>query len=441
MKTYRIHTSLAVILTGIGIHAQTMTLSQCLDEGLQNNYQIRLSRISEEVAANNDTWANAGGMTTLDLTGGYDGSMYDRNMTDRQTGDVSSTRGVVDHTLSAQIAANWTIFNGFKVQSTLDRLQELHRQGETRTRMAVEDFVADIASGYYNYVRQQLRRQNLNYAVALSRERLRIVQERYAIGSNSRLDLQQAQVDFNSDSARSMKQNEAVRSALIELNQLMSREELTEFFAAADTSIDLLPVQSYQTLEELMLQSNLDLLQAESNSRISELDLKAARARNYPYLRLHASYGFTHNIYGSGTSSTRDNWGPGFGATVGINLLDGKHKTETRNAKLNIESARLNRQNLELALRSDLTDLWQSYENNLQLVDLEQQNLLTAKENHAIACERYMIGDLSGLQMREAQKSLLDAEESLLQAQYDTKICEISLFQISGQILQYLEGE
>ena len=56
-----------------------------------------------------------------------------------------------------------------------------------------------------------------------------------------------------------------------------------------------------------------------------------------------------------------------------------------------------------------------------------------------IAQERYMLGNLSGLEMREAQKSLLDAEESLLQAQYDTKVCEISLLQISGRIMQYLE--
>ena len=40
--------------------------------------------------------------------------------------------------------------------------------------------------------------------------------------------------------------------------------------------------------------------------------------------------------------------------------------------------------------------------------------------------------------MREAQKNLLDAEERILSAEYDTKICEISLLQISGMITEYL---
>jgi outer membrane protein TolC len=71
-------------------------------------------------------------------------------------------------------------------------------------------------------------------------------------------------------------------------------------------------------------------------------------------------------------------------------------------------------------------------------VKLEQQNLIAAKENYEIAMERYLLGDLPGIEMREAQKSLLDAEERILTAEYNTKLCEISLMQISGNILEYL---
>ena len=49
------------------------------------------------------------------------------------------------------------------------------------------------------------------------------------------------------------------------------------------------------------------------------------------------------------------------------------------------------------------------------------------------------MGDLSGIEMREAQKSLLDAEERILSAEYNTKVCEISLLQLSGRITKYLE--
>ena len=70
---------------------------------------------------------------------------------------------------------------------------------------------------------------------------------------------------------------------------------------------------------------------------------------------------------------------------------------------------------------------------------LEEENLIAARENYRIAMERYRLGQLSGIEMREAQKSLLDAEERILTAKYNTKLCEISLQQISGNVLTYLE--
>ena len=59
--------------------------------------------------------------------------------------------------------------------------------GELNTRMTIEDFVADLSSEYYNLIRQKIRLRNLRSTLELSRERLRIVEERYYIGSMSRL--------------------------------------------------------------------------------------------------------------------------------------------------------------------------------------------------------------------------------------------------------------
>ena len=431
---------IAMISAAVGIftaNAQSLTLKECLDRGLENNYQIRIARTDEQVSANNDSWAGAGGMPSVDLSAGYSGNMYSRNMTD-QSGSVTATRDVLDHTLSASVGASWTVFNGFKVQATRDRLRELHAQGELRTRMAIEDLVADMVAAYYNLVRQTIRMANLNYSVELSRERVRIVQERYNIGNNSRLDLKQAQVYLNADSAASLKQRESLTSAMIAMQRLMG-ESVFQNYEIEDSTIILLPARNYFSLYTDVMDNNLSLIKAESDTRLAQEEMRSVNSRNYPYLRLSAGYGYSHNIYGSGATSGRDNWGPDFGATIGMNLIDGKHQTERKNAKLEIVSSVLSMEDVTVNLMSQLTDLWQAYENNMQLVNLERQNLLTAQETHQIACERYLIGDLSGIEMREAQETLLDAEESLLQAEYDAKICEISLLQISGHVMEYMK--
>lgn len=419
--------------------AQTMTLKECLQQGVSDSYQVQLVRIQEEKSANTDSWSYAGGMPTVSLSGSYSGSLSSTDYTIKSDGSTLSSRDVLDHTLNASLRADWTVFDGFSIQSTRDRMEELHNQGTIQTRVTIEDYVASLASEYYNLVKQTIHLKNLEYATALSKERLRIVSERYDMGGDSRLDLQQAQVYFNQDSAQSLKQHEALASANIRINRLMSNRDLRAVHQAADTAITLIEGLDYESLLEDMMRTNSSLLKAESNLTIAKLDRKTVQARNYPYLKVNAAYGYTHNIYGNSTYSDRNNWGPSFGATMGINLVTGKQRVQERNAILDELNADVTIDQLELQLRANLDDFWQAYQNNLLLLELQEQNLLTAQETMDIAQERYLLGNLSGLEMREAQKSLLDAEESLLQAQYDTKICEISLLQISGRILQYME--
>ena len=123
---------------------------------------------------------------------------------------------------------------------------------------------------------------------------------------------------------------------------------------------------------------------------------------------------------------------------LGFTIFDGNRRREQRNARIEVENAQYTEEQLQQSLMADLATFWQAYTNNLEVVKLEQQNLIAAKENYEIAMERYLLGDLPGIEMREAQKSLLDAEERILTAEYNTKLCEISLMQISGNILEYL---
>ncbi len=418
--------------------AQHNTLKSCLERGLENNYSLRLIRNQEQMAQNNKSWANAGLLPSVEASAGYSGTFMNNDVNARD-GDGSSQRGVNDNTLRAGVDLQWTIFDGFKMQADYSRLRELHLQSQTQTRIAVEDYIAEFTSEWYNYVHQMLRHKNLQYAVKLSRERMRIVQERYIIGKNSRLDLLQARVDFNADSAESVKQYELLVSSKIRLYELMAERKMSEDLVVADSSIFIDRSLEFDSLWNATLQNNVMLLSAAQDKKLAEIDLRSIRSRDYPYLRLNAGYGYTYNKYEVSATREREEWGADFGLTLGYRLFDGKRSKERKNAKLSVTNAELQKQDMEMVLYADLSDLWQAYENNKRLLSLERQNVIAARENYDIAYERYMLGDLSGIEMREAQKSLLDAEERILVARYNTKLCEISLMQISGNIGRYLE--
>ena len=422
------------------LHAQQhYTLKSCLEIGLEKNYSIRMVRNEEQISKNNATVSNAGYLPTLDLSAGFSGNINDTETTARATGEKAKTTGVFDKTLNAGLNLNWTLFDGFKIQANYARLKELERQGETLTRIAIEDFIADLTAEYYNYIQQQIRLKNFHYAMSLSKERLRIVEERYIVGNFSRLDLQQARVDYNADRAQYMKQQEAVESSRISLNELMANEDMSQSITVNDSIIDLNTLLSFEELWQSTLANNASLLRTEQGKKLADLEMKAVKSRNFPYLRLNAGYGYTLNKYEISANSRRDNLGLNFGVTMGFNLFDGNRRREIKNARIAIENAQLQQDDMRQTLKADLSNLWQAYQNNIEMLKLERENLIAAIENHEIASERYMLGTLAGIEMREAQKSLLDAEERILKAEYDTKMCEISLLQLSGKITKYLE--
>ena len=432
---------IATICAILVLQAQSIpvyTLKSCLEQGLLNNYSLRIARNEEQISENNATLGNAGYLPSLDLSAGYKSTLNTTETKIRATGKTAKDNNVFDQTIDAGINLNWTLFDGFNITANYQKLKELKRQGETNTRIAIEDLVANIAAEYYNYVQQKIRLKNFRYAVSLSKERLRIVEERYHIGNFSRLDYQQAKVDFNADSAQYMKQQELLHTSRIQLNELMANKDVDELFIIKDSLISINKIMNFDELWNATLEINASLLKAEQNNTLARLDYKKVCSRDYPYLKMNGGYGYTLNKYDISANSRRSNLGLNVGVTVGFNLFDGNRRRERRNASIAIQNARLEREQVEQSLRADLSNLWQAYQNNLQMLNLERQNLIAAKENHEIAMERYMLGNLSGIEMREAQKSLLDAEERILSAEYDTKLCEISLLQISGKVTSYL---
>jgi outer membrane protein TolC len=415
-------------------------LKRVLTTGLERNYDIRIVRNEQQIDANNATPGNAGLLPSLDLNAGYNGSLsqIDQVLTD---GSNRNYPNILNQGANVGLNLNWTAFDGFRMQTQYARLLEFRKMGELHTRVAIENLVSNLTAEYYNYVKQNLRLKNLKYAVSLSKERLRIVEARYNIGSLSRLDLQQARVDFNADSSSLIKQYELVNTSSIALNQRMALDDVSQKLPVCDTLIAADKYLDVTVLWKKTLETNVQLLLAEKNKTLSDMDLKTIQSRDYPYLRLNAGYGYTLNGYDAKNSTIdrQNNRGFNYGFTLGYSLFDGMNRRrEKKNARIAIENRALERQRLELSLKADLSDMWMAYRNNLDLTGLEAENVEAARENYEIAMERYRLGDLSGIELREAQNSLLGAEERLLEAQFNTKLCEISLLQISGQVLLYL---
>lgn len=414
-------------------------LNDCIKIGLENNFSLLMVKNRQQVTENEATAANAGKLPTVSIVGSYGADLHTTENQQRATGDITKNANAYDDRFSIGLNVDWTIFNGFYFSTNYKQLQLFKEKGELETRLAIEDYLASLISEYYNLIQQNIRLENYRYAMSLSKEKMRIIEVRYSIGSYSRSDYLQAKVDFNADSTQFVKQKEVVRSCQIRLNELMANKEVMQPVLTADSTISVNTSLNYDELWESTKDVNASLLIAHKNVEVVEAEYKKIMSRDYPYVKFSAGYGYSSNKYQiSATQSVRD-WGANAGITVGMTLFDGNRRMQKQNAKLDIDYANLEVENLKLNLKATLNDLWQAYVNNLQIVQMENQNLIAATENYEYANLRYMKGDMSGFEMREAQKSFLDAEERLLVAEYNTKLCEISLMMLSGNILFFVK--
>lgn len=413
-------------------------LEAAIVTALDNNYSILIARNRQDIATGNFTRGNAGLLPTVDLSGRYGGTL-NSTLQRFDDGGESSSSGVHNRSATAGVNLGWSIFRGFHARTTYQKLEELSNLGELATQQAVENLIARIVSEYNFYLQQRRLYSNLNFALDISRERLRIDEEKYLLGAGSKLQLLQSRVYFNSDSSRLARQSEVLRASEIRLNELMAVDDLARRITVADTAIHIDHSLSYEMLLGETIAMNTSLNIARTNKVISGHDYRIIASRSYPYINLTSGYSGSVNSYGSGNINQQLGGGFSYGVTLGMGIFDGYNRQrERRNAEIEIENTRLRYEEIEQQVIADLLTIWSGYSSNLSLIELEKQNLATASENLEIAMERYRLGNLSGLDLREVQKSLLDAEERLLSIEYQTKLAEISLMQISGNILGYL---
>ena len=412
-------------------------LKDCISIGLERNFSILVAKNNEIISKNNFSLGNAGFLPTVDLTGRSSGTLNNSKL-NFADGTNSSSKGVFNTTTSGSVSVGMTIFNGFSAVTTYKKLAELNQVGQLNTQLTIENLVSDIVSGYYNYILQIQLMNNLKYALVLSRERLRIDEDRYILGSGSKLEVLQSRVYVNSDSSNLSRQNEIIRSAQIRLNQMMAVENLSNQFSSRDTSIDINSGMIYEKLLDETLTNNTSLRIASKSKTISDYDYKLVVSRSYPYLNFTGGYNNYLYTYTQNATKNLQTNGLNYGLTLGINLYDGNNKRrEIRNASIDRDSKDLRYREVEQGVKADLLTIYSAYSNNLRLITLEDQNYQTAKENLEIALERYKLGSLSGIDLREVQKSLLDARERLISAHYQTKLAEVSLLLISGKIMEY----
>lgn len=423
-------------------HAQNqdfLTLNEAIQIGLQNNYSILIAENLSEVDKNNAALGNAGFLPTVSANASKSQSIEDSKTTfsgnsipDQEVDGAKSTNTV------AGVELEWTVFDGLRMFTTYEKLKQLKSLGKQQAQLTIEQTVAQITSAFYNIVQLKKSYSVLENTVEISRERIRIAETQKDLGSGSEYDLIQARADLNADSAALIRQEVALNDAKILLNEILARDVQQSIEVSSD--IPLRKQMTYVNLEQQTLKNNLNISVARINQEVSELEVKEVKSERYPEISLNVGYNYNKNELGSGILEFSRSNGITYGVTASIDLFDGFNiNRRVENAEIALSNSKLALDEQKKQVEAGLNSAYQNYANALKLVDLESKNLKYAEQSVEIALERFRLGTINSIELREAQRTLISAENRLIQAQYEAKIAETELLRLSGQLIRTLD--
>ncbi len=423
----------SVLLTVDSSKAQdTLTPEDAVRIGLQNNYSIRIARNNSEIADNSRKFGRAVFLPSLSGSANYSLS------TSGQETNSPFSFGDSDATgWEGQVSLNWTLFDGFRMFAENRRFNELALLGNYQSRSVIERDVVSILQAYYNVHQQEQLLTVFTESRDISEERLERERVRNQIGGASSTDLLNAQVSFNKDVTALIDRELQVEIARKNLNVLVGQDPASEFEVLNEIPV---PVSDLD-LPEIMngiRNNNSDLQRARKNSAVAKQDITVARSEYFPNMSFGAGYSYSDRTVSSGrfpddiTTKSTDR---SVSLSLSYNLFDGFRKnTAVQNARVELKNSDLALQQLENELTALAQEFYLTYIRSIQKVELEEQNILAARQNLQLQQERFNLGTVNSLEFRDAQVNLNIARADLISAQFQARIALLEIQRLMGEI-------
>lgn len=421
-----------VLSVSLAMSQGLLTVREAVQIALENNFEIRLSQNDLRIAETSNSYGNAGMLPTV--TGNFTQNNSVMNSSQVQaTGEQRSLENAKNNNMSYGVSIGWTIFDGLAMFSRLEQLRELEKQGEFELKRIILTKVSEVISTYYTIVEQKNLLLAIDSSITISQERLKTAENRFSIGKASRLEVLNVQVNLNEDESNRLRQANVVENLKADLNTLMARDLDADFDVEREVDYDDSLV--FDELLDRAKQHNPDLQIVAIQKRMLELEEKRVKAGRYPVVRLNTGYNFSESESSLGFVSSSNSRGLNYGLTASINIFDGfNQRRSERIAKIETEKANLMIDQQDLLIRSAMTTAYQTYQTNLSLARLEENNAEIARQNLNITLEKYKIGTISSVEFRDAQENFINAVSRFNSSRLQAKLSELQLKEMIGNI-------
>ena len=442
LKNNRMILCFTVFLIALPTRGQKQwTLQECLDYALQNNIQIKKSRVSEEQGQVSLLQDKAALLPSLNFATsqsmGY--RPFEENSALVQNGQVTNTTKKVTYQGNYGLNASWTIWNGginqknIKAQELQNKITELNTQ---QNELSIQEQIAQL----YVQILYSTEAKKVNEQLArTAKSQFERGQEMMRQGQMSKADVAQLEAQWKSAQYDIVSSETQILNFKRQLKSLLELDINQPFDIEGSVPTDeqvLTPIPTAQSVYDKAVGSRPEIKSAELNIEAADMSIDIARRGYYPSIGLSASAGDSHY------SASQDNVGKQMktnlnlsaGVTVSVPIFDNrKNKSAVERAKLEKVTTQLDLQDKKNTLSSTIENYWLNANSYQQRFLSARAKVESAETSYELLDAQFKNGLKNIVELLQGRDSMVSAKQDELQSKYMTLL--------NIQLLKFYSGE
>lgn len=390
------------------------TLRSCLDYALQNNIQIKKSKVAHESGLEDTEQARAQLFPSLSasVTQGY------VNYPSSEAATNNSYSG------NYSVSANWTLFDAGKRYQALKQQRIQNEVDELSIEHSENDIQIAIVQTYLQvmYAMESVR-INENTVEVSKAQRDRAI-EMLKVGSISAVDLAQLESQYSTDKYQLVVAQTNLDNYRLQLKQLLELDITDEMkFSMPEISDDevTVPLPEKTVIYSTSLAVMPEVKSGELAVEIAELEKKKAKAGFFPTISLNAGIGTGHL---SGTDYTYgsqiwNKFNESIGLTLSIPIFSNReHKTAYNKAKLAVTTSTLNLLDTQKELLKTVESIYLDATSSQNQFLSAKEKLSYLQQSYDLIEQQFYLGLKNTLELLTEKNNLLNAQQEVLQTKY-----------------------
>ena len=405
------------------------TLQECIDYAMENNITLQKSKLQKSTATETLKGSKAALLPTLSASTnqnlGYQpwkntGMAYVSNGTVNTKVDKTSYNG------SYSLSGQWTVWNGNRNLNNIKRDRLAEEEAELSAQETANSIQERIAQLYAQILYQAENVTVNEQMLETSKKNEDRGREMLEVGKMSKADLAQLSAQRANDEYSIVEAKSQLMNYELQLKQLLEITDEERFQVAIPKIGDdliLAEIPAMQTVYEMALMNRPEINRSQLAINRSDVNLSIAKAGWLPTVNL------TGGVTTSTNSLTSTGWGSqiksnvntSLGLGVTMPIYDGRStKTSVNKAKIQQLQARLDLQDLQKTLYSDIQGYWLNAWTNQEKYKAASSSVESAQQSYDLLSEQFRLGLKNIVELMAGKDKLLEAQQNLLQSKYMT---------------------